>query len=59
MREELRESVKRRVGGTLASVPPLVRLEALRKNTRWLRGGKWQPPTNDGTLVRKTVGHPR
>lgn len=59
MNQELREPVKRRVGGTLAVLPPLARLEALRRNARWLLGGKWQPPTNDGTLVRKIVGHPR
>lgn len=59
MNQDLREPVKRRVGGTLAVLPPLVRLEALRKNARWLLGVKWNPPTNDGTYVRKTVGYPR
>jgi hypothetical protein len=59
MNTDLREPVRRKVGGTLAKLPPLERLEMLRSNARMLRGGLWRPPTNDGTLVRKTVGAPR
>jgi hypothetical protein len=59
MNKELREPLRRRVGGTLAVLPPLTRLETLRANALWLRGGKWQAPANDGTHVRKAVGPTR
>jgi hypothetical protein len=56
VKDALEEPVRRKVGGSLANLPPLARLEMLRRNARLLSGGKWQPPTDDGTLVRKTVG---
>jgi len=59
MRNDLRETIRRKVGGSLAKLPPLQRLEMLRRNARMLRGGVWRPPPDDGTLVRKTVGAPR
>jgi hypothetical protein len=55
----LREPVKKRVGGSLRRLSPLDRLEMLRRNARMLRGGKWSPPKDDGTVVRKVVGAPR
>jgi len=59
MVNELTEPLKKRVGGSLSRVPPLQRLEMLRRNALMLRGGKWSPPPNDGTLVRKVVGPAR
>jgi len=56
VKNALEESVRRKVGGSLANLPPLARLEMLRRNAWLLRGGKWRPPTDDGTLVRKTLG---
>ena len=56
MVNDLTEPLKKRVGGSLSRVPPLQRLEMLRRNALMLRGGKWSPPLNDGTLVRKVVG---
>jgi hypothetical protein len=53
---EFTEPVKKRVGGSLSNLPPLQRLEMLRRNALMLRGGKWSPPPDDGTLIRKTVG---
>jgi hypothetical protein len=53
---ELTEPIKRRVGGSLTRLPPLERLAMLRRNARLLRAGKWLPPQDDGTLVRKVVG---
>ncbi len=50
------EPLKKRVGGSLSHVPPLERLEMLRRNALMLRGGKWSPPPDDGTLVKKVVG---
>lgn len=50
------EPIKKRVGGSLTRLSPLRRLEMLRANARMLRGGRWSPPADDGTLVRKVVG---
>jgi hypothetical protein len=59
VRDDLREPVRRRVGGSLTRVAPLKRLEMLRRNALFLRGGVWKPPVNDGTHVRKAVGSSR
>lgn len=59
MEQALREPLKKKVGGSLTTIPPLQRLEMLRRNARLLRNNEWKPPTNDGTLVRKTVGASR
>lgn len=59
MNADLRENIRRKVGGSLANLPPLQRLEMLRRNALWLRGGVWRPPIDDGTLVRKIVGKAR
>ena len=56
MNAELQEPVRRQVGGSLSNLPPLQRLEMLKRNATLLKGGKWQPPAPDGTLVRKVVG---
>jgi hypothetical protein len=56
MVNDLTEPLKKRVGGSLSRVSPLQRLEMLRRNALMLRGGKWSPPPDDGTLVRKVVG---
>lgn len=56
---DLQEPVRKRVGGSLSNIHPLKRLEMLRRNALMLRDGVWQPPPNDGTLVRKTVGKTR
>lgn len=58
MESELRERIKKVVGGSLSVLPPLQRLEALRRNAALLRGGPAKLPTDDGTYVRKTVGAP-
>jgi len=52
----LEEPIRRKVGGSLTRLSPLQRLEMLRRNALFLRGGKWAPPANDGTRVRKIVG---
>lgn len=57
--DSFREPLKKKVGGSLTKVSPLKRLAMLQRNALMLRGGKWQPPTDDGTLVRKTVGPAR
>lgn len=57
--DDLQEPVRRKVGGDLAKLPPLARLEMLRRKALLLRGGKWQRPADDGTYVRKTVGAAR
>lgn len=59
MNDQFREPLKKKVGGSLSKLSPLARLDMLRRNALMLRGGKWNPPTNDGTFVRKTVGRPR
>ena len=59
MHDPFREPLKKKVGGSLSRLPPLQRLEMLRRNALILRGGKWTPPAEDGTLVRKTVGPSR
>ncbi len=57
--DDLTEPLKKRVGGSLSRLPPLQRLEMLRRNALMLRGGKWSPPQDDGTFVRKVVGAAR
>lgn len=52
---DLTEPLKKRVGGSLSRLPPLQRLEMLQRNLLMLRGGKWSPPQDDGTLVRKIL----
>jgi len=59
MENAFRERLKKKVGGSLTALPPLQRLEMLRRNALMLRKGQWKPPANDGTLVRKTVGASR
>jgi len=59
MTQDLTEPLKKRVGGSLSRVPSLQRLEMLRRNALMLRGGKWSPPQEDGTLVRKVAGPAR
>ncbi len=59
MTHDLTEPVKKRVGGSLARLPPLQRLAMLRRNALMLRGGNWIPPKDDGTFVRKVVGSAR
>jgi hypothetical protein len=59
MNQDFHEPVKKKVGGSLQRISPLLRLAMMQKNALLLRGGKWQPPQNDGTLVRKTVGKTR
>ena len=59
MNDSFQEPVKKKVGGSLNRLSPLRRLAMMQKNALLLRGGKWQPPQNDGTLVRKTVGKTR
>lgn len=56
MKEDLTEPVKKRVGGSLSRLPPLDRLAMLQRNAFLLRGGKWSPPQDDGTVVKKVVG---
>lgn len=56
MNHSFKEPLKKKVGGSLTNLPTLQRLEMLRRNAILLRGGSWQPPQNDGTVVRKTVG---
>jgi hypothetical protein len=56
MNSDLEEPIRRKVGGSLDRLPPLQRLEMLRRNVIFLRGGKWLPSQDDGTRVRKTVG---
>ena len=59
MNEAFHEPVKKKVGGSLSRISPLRRLAMLQKNALLLRGGKWQAPKDDGTLVRKVVGKTR
>lgn len=56
MTSDIEEPVRRKVGGSLDRLPPLLRLEMLRRNAIFLRGGKWLPPQDDGTRIRKAVG---
>jgi len=51
-----RTPLKKRVGGSLSKLPPLQRLEMLRRNAWMIRQKPWTPPANDGTVVRKVVG---
>ena len=52
------EHVRKRVGGSLSHLHPLVRLEALRRNARALSNGV-RPTVDDGTCIRKVVGRTR
>ena len=54
--DPFQEPLKKKVGGSLSKLPPLQRLEMLRRNALLLKGGRWSAPPNDGTLVRKVVG---
>jgi hypothetical protein len=54
--DDFQEPLKKRVGGSLSKLPPLQRLEMLRRNAWMIRQKPWAPPTDDGTVVRKTVG---
>lgn len=57
--DAFREPLKKKVGGSLSRLPVLPRLEMLRRNALLLKGGRWTPPADDGTFVRKTVGPAR
>jgi hypothetical protein len=57
VKEQFQERVRRKVGGSLSNVSPLRRIAMLQQNALMLRGGKWQVPADDGTLVRKVVGN--
>ena len=60
MKDEFNEPLKKRVGGTLNKVPTLKRVAMLQANARVLKQqSQWKPPSDDGTLVRKTVGATR
>lgn len=59
MAEEFQERLKKRVGGSPANVSPWRRIAMLQRNAKFLRGGKWTAPADDGTFVRKVVGRPR
>ena len=59
MKSDTEEPIRRKVGGSLTRLPPMQRLETLRRNADFLRGGKWTPPPNDGTHIRKAVGAAR
>lgn len=59
MKEALTEPIRKRVGGSLADLCPLERVEKLRQNAAFLRGGPPKYPIDDGTYVRKIVGAPR
>jgi hypothetical protein len=54
----IREPVRKRVGGSLSRLPPLQRLEALRRSARALPKTR-RPDPSDGIRVRKVVGAPR
>jgi hypothetical protein len=54
--DPFQEPLKKRVGGSLSKLPPLARLEMLRRNAWMIRKTPWTPPADDGTLVRKVVG---
>ena len=56
MTDPFREPLRKKVGDSLSRLPPLERLAMLQRNALVLRGGKWKPPADDGTLVRKVVG---
>ena len=57
--DPLREPLKKKVAGSFSKLPVLPRLEMLRRNALLLKGGRWSPPADDRTLVRKTVGAAR
>ena len=52
------ELIRKKVGGSLSNLPPLRRLEMLRRNALLLSGQPWRPPVDEGTLIRKMVGWP-
>lgn len=56
-KEDLREPIKRQVGGSLATKSPLARLARLRQNADALTNRSWRGK-DDGTHVRKIVGAP-
>ena len=56
--DELREPVKKSVGGSLSQNAPLRRLAALQRNADAVLGRSWRGK-DDGTLVRKIVGKTR
>lgn len=39
----------------MSKLPPLQRLEMLRRNAWMIRQKPWSPPSDDGTLVRKLL----
>jgi hypothetical protein len=57
--DPFQEPLKKKVGGSLSKLPPLQRLEMLRRNAWMIRKKPWSPPADDGTLVRKVVGMAR
>ncbi len=60
MRTNLQQPIRKQVGGSLSNIPVFKRIQMLQANARALRGNTpWQPPKDDGTLVRKTVGPAR
>lgn len=56
MSSTFREPLIKKVGGSLTNLAPLERLEMLRRNAAVISQNKPSLPTDDGTLVRKTVG---
>ena len=56
--DSLRETIRKRVGGSLTRLHPLDRLEVLRRNARALTGEEWKS-RDDGTVIRKIVGKTR
>jgi hypothetical protein len=60
MADQFKETIRKRVGGSLSKLPTLERVAMLQANARVLRQqSEWKPPADDGTLVRKIVGPSR
>ena len=59
MLDAFHEPLKKRVGGSLSKLPPLRRLEMLRRNAWMIRKGPWSPPEDNGTVIRKIAGPAR
>ena len=57
MNEQFQERMKKKVGGSLTNISPFKRIAMMQRNALMLRGGKWKPPEDDGTFVRKVVGN--